>query len=484
MNIQTVTSNKIINKEDISINYNNAKIWQIAFFALNNTATNIGMFLMGFYALFTQNVLGLSAVTIGLIATFMRIFDGITDPVIGFFLDKTNGKFGKFRPFMIVGNIIIVMSLIAIFNCPITLSTSSKYAYTTIFYFVYVIGYTFQTACTKGAQAALTNNPKQRPLFSVFDGIYNTLLFSVAGAMITSVMAPRYEKSIIDPMLWRDASFIFCSLSIVLTILAVIGIWNKDREEYFGLGQKGVTIKFRDYLPTIKENRPLQMLIIAAATDKLAGTTLRAAQIYMFANILMNVSLQGKYSMITVIPVLVLTSFGIMLARKVGQKKAFLLGTWGSMILLCVMYIVGPNPNAPWIYLGLLAIQGVFMNVASNIVIPMIADCADYETYRTGRFVPGMLGTIFSFVDKFISSFSTAIWGLALGAIGLASTVIVPETFISNEFNAVVMFCVCGLPILGHVASILAMKFYTLDDKKMAEIQIEIARIKGNNDKN
>ena len=118
--------------------YHSAKAWQIALFALNNTATNIGMMMMGYYAMFTQNVLGLSAVIVGFIATAMRLFDGITDPIIGFFLDKTDGKFGKFRPFMVVGNIIMVGSMIAIFICPSPLGIGGKYSYTTRGYIVYM----------------------------------------------------------------------------------------------------------------------------------------------------------------------------------------------------------------------------------------------------------------------------------------------------------------------------------------------------------
>lgn len=64
--------------------YNNAKLWQIGFFSLNNCATNIAMFLMMQYSYFTQNVLGLAAAIVGLIATGTRIFDAVTDPLVGF----------------------------------------------------------------------------------------------------------------------------------------------------------------------------------------------------------------------------------------------------------------------------------------------------------------------------------------------------------------------------------------------------------------
>lgn len=112
--------------------YHNAEKWQIAFFALNNTATNTAFVLIMYYAFFTQNVLGLSAAIVGGIATAMRIFDGFTDPVIGFILDKTDTKFGKYRPFMLIGNIILVIMIIALFNVPPEWSTKTKYIVTAL----------------------------------------------------------------------------------------------------------------------------------------------------------------------------------------------------------------------------------------------------------------------------------------------------------------------------------------------------------------
>ena len=48
--------------------------------------------------------------------------------------------------------------------------------------------------------------------------------------------------------------------------------------------------------------------------------------------------------------------------------------------------------------------------LSSSIVITMTADCADYEVYRTGKYVPGLMGTLFSFVDKLVSSLATTVW--------------------------------------------------------------------------
>lgn len=463
-----------------AIEYNRAKIWQIALFVMNNTATNTAMLLLGYYAFYTQNVLGLAAVVVGLIATLMRVWDGITDPIIGYLLDKTNGRFGKFRPFMLIGNIIIIATMVAIFHIPGEWSTFAKYLVTTILYVIHIIGYTFQTACTKGAQAALTNDPTQRPVFTWFDAVFNLILFNGATFLITKVMAPTYAKNMIDPQLFKDISYIFAALSFALTILAIIGIWQKDRTEFFGLGENTVKVKFRDYLDVISHNRPLQMLIVAASTDKLANVAVRGGLIYFFSNLILDASVYGTYSLYAMVPSFLITTLGVAWSRKVGIKKAFVLTTWLSTIMLVALIVFTPAvigqgvTGAVIALLSLFAVQQGMGSIAGNIVIPMIADCSDYETYRTGRFIPGMMGTLFSFVDKLISSASTFIIGAAIAWAGFGNVKIEPNKATNSKFEIAILFVIFGLPLIGHIASIISMKWYELTAERMHEIQHEI----------
>lgn len=112
--------------------YHRSKTWQIALFTSNNTATNTALFLMGYYAYFSQNILGLAAVLVGGIATAMRVFDGVTDPFIGVLLDKTNTKFGRFRPFMLMGSLVMCTCIMGIFFAPTGMSKIGTYIYTTV----------------------------------------------------------------------------------------------------------------------------------------------------------------------------------------------------------------------------------------------------------------------------------------------------------------------------------------------------------------
>ena len=103
-------------EEQNEILYHDAKLWQIAFFSLNNGTTNLYLALMAYVSYYANSVAGFGVVLISLLLTGMKVFDGITDPIIGFLLDKTSGRFGKFRPFLLLGNICMAVSCIVLFT--------------------------------------------------------------------------------------------------------------------------------------------------------------------------------------------------------------------------------------------------------------------------------------------------------------------------------------------------------------------------------
>lgn len=95
--------------------YRTAKVWQIGAFALNNTATNAFMFLMTFVSYYATGVVGLGTVLVSTLITASRLWDGVTDPIIGLWIDKTDGKLGKFRPFMISGYVVMTITTLLFF---------------------------------------------------------------------------------------------------------------------------------------------------------------------------------------------------------------------------------------------------------------------------------------------------------------------------------------------------------------------------------
>lgn len=469
-------------------------LWRIGGFALNNTATNLYLFLMNFVAYYLGGFAGVATVTASSFTMMMRIWDGVTDPFIGFVVDKTNGKFGKNRPFMVIGNVILLVMSFIMFHVTHLLPENNalRFGFFIVIAAIYYIGYTFQCVVTKSAQSCLTNDPKQRPLFAVFDGIYNTFLWT--GMAIVSARLAQKHGAITTTGYFHDFWLMVAILSAIFTAIAVFSIAPKDRTEFFGTG-KPVKVGLKDYWETLKGNRAIQMLVVSASTDKLAtAARTSAVTIVLFGVVAGNYGLNGTLTGFISIPSTILLIFGVAgLATTLGQRKAMLIGSWGEIIvcgLLSILWIVG-NPASMndgagglhWGYFAILYVilsiaMGGFQGVAGNIVIPMTADCADYEVYRTGKYVPGMMGTLFSFVDKIISSLAPMVAGLMFAAVGFKDQLPDVDAPYSTSLHYVAVFLSYGMIILGCLCNVVALKYYPLTKEKMASIQDEVAAIK------
>ena len=211
---------------------NRAKPYQLVLFPLNNGATNVYYVLvLSYIATFGSNVLALGLMFASIMVTAMRLCDAITDPIIGALIDRTNGKFGKFRPFMVIGNLIMAVSIILLYIVTPYIPADMmplRYVVFVLLYFVWVIGYTFQTSCTRSGQTVLTNDPKQRPLFTIFNTVG-----SLVGMGVMQFVAPILRANVAD---YSSADF--------YRVLTPIGYLNRFdpacRDRYLGKGSAEV----------------------------------------------------------------------------------------------------------------------------------------------------------------------------------------------------------------------------------------------------
>ena len=484
-------------------NINRAKPYQLALFPLNNGATNVYFVLvLSYIASFGSNVLSLVAVFASIMVTGMRVFDAITDPIIGALMDKTNGRFGKFRPFMVIGNAIMAVSVILLYMVtPLIPDTMmwARYAAYIVLYAVWVIGYTFQTSVTRAAQPVLTNDPKQRPLFTIFNTIG-----SLAGMGAMQAIAPIIAGDGIagdyNAMWYSIMTPIGIAISVVLTILAVIGIWEKDNEKYFGIGGKQEAVKVSEYIQIVRQNKPLQRLMIAGGGCKLA----LSIATNMTVLIMLYSCMMGNYDSLY-LPMMVLGyvfavpffALTVRTSQKHGQKKSLMtyvrvaLVCYIGVLVLLLMWKQG-NPTYNLAFNFSLSLKPFDISFSTNLYtvlfvlffgvgygayystadmpIPMVADCADYETYRSGKFIPGIMGTLFSLVDKLVSSLSATVVSIALLFIGI-DFLPLKGTPYAPGMNWVVIVLFCIIPMLAWALTLWSMKGYELDGKRVKTVQ-------------
>ncbi len=477
-------------------NVNRAKLYQLVLFPLNNGATNVYYVLvLSYIATFGSNVLALGTLFASVMVTAMRLCDAITDPIIGALMDRTNGKFGKFRPFMAIGNIIMAVSILILYGItPMIPDTMmwARYAAFVGLYFVWVIGYTFQTSCTRSGQTVLTNDPKQRPLFTIFNTVGSLLGMGVM-QFLAPILAKNYEGGYSSAGFFRTLAPVGIAMSVVLTILAIIGIWEKDQPKYFGIGgEKPQKVKVSEYIQIIKENKPMQRLMIAGAGTKLALSIANNTTVLCMLYGCMMGAYDGLYLPMMVLGYLFSVPFFLLSVRtsqKKGQKAS--LTKYVGVALACyvgvlVLLLLWGHGDA--FRLSLLGENGLSINLytvlfilffgigygayyaTADMPIPMVADCSDYETYRSGKYIPGIMGTLFSLVDKLVSSLAATVVGIAVTFIGLNNLPTQYDPY-TPGMNAVVIVLFCVIPMVAWAATLIAMKGYALTGEKMKEIQ-------------
>ena len=447
-------------EQEKTIHYNDAKIWQIAFFSMNNTAANLYLALMGYISYYANSMAGFSVVLISSLVTAMNIFDGVTDPVVGFLLDKSKGRFGKFRPFMVAGNILMAVSAVLLFATTHLIPKWVRIPYFIIIYAIFIIGYTFQTVVAKSGQTIITNNPKKRPLSTYFDSIFIMAAYGGSALFVANYLVPKYG-GFTNEELYVEYVFWVVVLSALATLLAVIGIWKKDQPGRYE-HQQTQKIKVWDFFLILKQNKPIRMLIMAACTNRFAATVYShtTVGVMLYGIMMENYGIAGWIGVVAALPTLLVVTVGIRAAQRMGQKKALVLFTGLGIFFQLLLIVVLMQDN----------INTVTFNLKHFNAISMIADCSDYEQYRSGKFVPGLMGALFSFVDKIFAALGTAFVGLVMLLIGYNKTFPQIGDALTPVLRYTTIFLFCGTPIIGWVSSLIALKFYRLDKKKMNEI--------------
>ena len=475
---------------------NRAKTYQLVLFPLNNGATNVYyVLILSYIATFGNNVLGIATVFASVMVTGMRVFDAFTDPIIGALMDRTNGKLGKFRPFMLIGNIIMAFAVFMLYCiCPGISEENMwlRYAAFIVLYAVWVIGYTFQTSVTRSGQTVLTNDPKQRPLFTIFNTIG-----SMAGMGLMQFMAPIIRSVVADYSsadFYRVLTPIGVVISFFLTILAIIGIWEKDNPKYFGIGgAKQEKTKASEYIQIIKENNPMKRLMVAGAGCKLALSIATNVTVLCMLYGCMMGDYDGLYLPMMVLGYVFSVPFFLLTVRtsqKKGQKASLM--KYVSVALVCYIGVLAllflwrqgdPAWNLSLFSNGKITINlytvlfilffgvgyGAYYSTA-DMPIPMVADCSDYETYRSGKYIPGIMGTLFSLVDKLVSSLSATVVGIAVSIIGLENLP-TADTLYTPGMSSVVIILFCIVPMAAWAITLFVMRKYELTGERMKEIQ-------------
>ena len=464
--------------------YRRAKTWQLIAAPANACIPTMFIILMTFASYVATGVYGLTTVLAGTIITGARVFDAVTDPLIGLWCDRFESRFGRARPFSWLGWIIMSLCVFGMFN--LGLGGGTGLVNTLIFigiYLVYIIGYTIFNIGSGLVQPIMSNDPKQRPILARWQTIYTTVLSSCMSIVLAATLMPKHNYQMGLP-LFADLCVMVIAASAVLMIITHVAVTSAKvdvPETYVNL--KKEPIKIKDAIDLILHNRNLQMYTVAAASDKLALQTSSnsAITVMIFGIIIGNYSFNADLTFINMFVTLALLLFFVSrLAGKSGLKKANIMWTSISIAAYSAMWIfllmvdtlqITVNPVLKIAFIVLYCAMGAAKMATSCVSNPLRFDVIDAEFARTGRYMPALVNTTYSFVDKLISSLATTIVAIAVATIGYTTSMPQATDPLTDGLFWVGTFLWLGMPILGYVCTLIAMHWYTLDKATMEEVQ-------------
>lgn len=236
--------------------------------------------LIGIYLMYyLTDILGVAAGFVGSLYFVARIWDAINDPVMGMIVDKTKTKWGKFRPWLVIGTFINSIVTIILFT-NFDLTGTSLYIFISIMYILWGMTYTMMDVPYWSWLPNLTNNPTEREEVSVIPRIFASLANLILGAIGLSTVI--YLDKIFGNG-DQSTGFLILTVIIILFFITTMGITVRNVKEAPTNIDTGITLRFKDIWRILFTNKELLAYIGILITFFLCTQIIGNVLIYYFS---------------------------------------------------------------------------------------------------------------------------------------------------------------------------------------------------------
>jgi Na+/melibiose symporter-like transporter len=405
-------------------------LWFFAAAALPTAMLNVPLaaYLPPFYA---QKV-GLSLATIGLIFMAARIWDVITDPLMGALTDRTHGRWGRRRPWMVASAPILMLSIWALFFPPAGAGT----LWLVVALFAVTAANTMLsiTHAAWSADAAATYHERSRVQAAM-------LMVTIGGSLAAMLLPALFEGHVADPVTLR--AHLLGGLVILLVIPTVGLSLLSGREPPTAPHEGPVTNPFVAIYQALRRQPFLAKLLFADFVQGVSGGVLGGLSYYMAlakgvgerSSLLI---LCFYVAGVLVVPVWIKVSYRLGKTRTIG---------WSSLlsILLILLVVAAPSGNLP-LLCGAFGLFGTTMGVWLFLIKSIVADRIEIEEKAVGEPRAGMIFALFVLTQKMGGALAVGVSYLALNATGYR-----PGAALLPNQAVAVLAMVAGSVIFGHM---------------------------------
>lgn len=352
-----------------------------------------GSYLMIFYT----DVFGLPAAVVGTMFLVTRIWDSLSDPVMGAIADRTTTKWGKFRPYILWGAVPFGIIGVLTFTTP-SLGMTGKIIYAYVTYSLMMGIYTVVNVPYASLLGVMSPNPKDRNTLATF-----RMSFAYIGSFIALLLFMPFvnmfsgtSPSIVDQQRgWTMAVGIIAVICVILFVLT----FALTRERVKPIKEKQA--KLKEDLRDLTKNRPWWILLGAGISALVFNSIRDGATVYYFKYFIVeksftNVSLFGFSFVLSGLYLAVgqaANIIGVVLAapvsNRIGKKNTYL----GAMVIASILSVI-----FFWFskeQLALIFVFQVLISICAGSIFPLLwsmyADCTDYSELQTGNRATGLI---------------------------------------------------------------------------------------------
>ncbi len=461
-------------------------ILQKAAFGSGHLVLNLLPGSLAIFMFFLLTAFGMDPFLAGLLGGLPRIFDAITDPIMGFISDNTTSRFGRRRPYIFVGAILSGIFFILLWQLDETNSQTYNFWYFLIMSMVFLVGNTMFATPLVGLGYEMTSDYNERTRLMAFA---NTI------GQVAWMIVPWFWVLIANPDLFesqavgvRQLSIIVGGICLILGLLPAIfckGIDAAHMDNRAKLTFKTLFSNLADLARGIKEAvKNVPFLRLCGATflvfngfQLVASFSYFIIVYYMFDGSFGDAgNWPAWFSTITA----VITAFLVIpiisvLANKFGKRKAFIIST----VISIIGYILkwwGFNPDNPWMIFMPVPLMAFGLGGLFTLMMSMTADVCDLDELNNG--MPrkeGTFGAIYWWMVKLGQALALVLGGLVLKLVGFDQTAATQtaETMTNLRIADIV------IPASTAALAILVMWKYGLSEEKAREIKAELVARRG-----
>jgi GPH family glycoside/pentoside/hexuronide:cation symporter len=419
---------------------------------------NIATFLMIFYT----DVFGISALAAGSMLFAIKIINAFTDPIIGAAADRTNTRFGKFRPYLIWMAIPLAAAGVLTYTTP-GLSGNGKLIWAYGTYLFMMVCYTGINIPYNALSGVMSSDPQER---TTINGL--RFIFAFGGSTLVTAATPFFVK-----WLGHGNERLGWQLTMVVWGLAASGLFVvtflNTRERIAPPPAQRTQV--RQDVKDLAQNGSWVVLFFLALIISITITLRSATAAYYFKYCIGRPDLTGTLGAAYRAPAAAGAALTPVLTRFL-DKKLLLMLLMSTTGLLSIAFFFIPKDQFVLMF-ALQIVIGLVLGPKSPLAFSMYADAADYNEWRTGRRATALTFAAATFSQKLGTALAAAVMGSVFTALGY-----VANTAQTTRSQTGIVVLMSFIPALFAFVAAALMMFYKLDKHKMAQIQVDLAERK------